>query len=346
MEDDASVRKLVELIFNKQFKNISEATALDLSIAASLLTNDFLLRMQAVLNMKQMILNYAYREFIAKNSAITSYSYYLKLVMPSCLAEHESHRNIFESFISVCVLLKLFSDGTFKATGMDFGYLNTRLFIAFYDCVMKNTFRENGGFRVLVEYISSHCYLTWKWNWKDLSPEYLSHVMTREDIKMEIKKELTMNLVQRSEEDVKAIRAFGDTLAQTVLSTMSVNLSNLTNNIDVIKCSVAPGNEEIARDTERKRIIKTAARFVDLDETDQGCSSSNSDSKTKFTVNQNRDDKRYENTIQAVIRHNRLRSSGYGKSNNRIQKEADGIFEHLKDMIESLISVLDNYEKE
>ncbi|GBN78083.1 hypothetical protein AVEN_3093-2 [Araneus ventricosus] len=230
---------------------------------------------------------------------------------------------------------------------MDFRDLHTDAFIVLYDNVMKNTFCKNGGFRRLVEYISGHRYLTWKWNCKDpVSPDHPTCVKSQEDIKKKVKKELRGRVVKRTEAELEAIHATSTFLAQKVLSTTSVELPTFPSNPDMIKCLAASRNEETAGKTERESIIKAAARFADMDETRQGCSSSNSDSKTNHAINQNGDNARYENTIQAVIRHNHSRSSGHTNSDNQVQKEADGILEQLKETIKSFITVLEEYDKE
>ncbi|GBN78756.1 hypothetical protein AVEN_2019-1 [Araneus ventricosus] len=105
--------------------------------------------------------------------------------------------------------------------------------------------------------------------------------------------------------------------------------------------------KKIAQLPEEPKILEAVEKVGDSKSTSELCPSLNSDSETNDDApGQMADNARYENIIEAVIRHNHSKSSCHGKSKGRIQTEADGILEHLQSTIKCLIEVLDEYDKE
>ncbi|GBL95625.1 hypothetical protein AVEN_22121-1, partial [Araneus ventricosus] len=105
--------------------------------------------------------------------------------------------------------------------------------------------------------------------------------------------------------------------------------------------------QKIAQLPEGPEILETVEKVGDSESTSERCPSLNSDSETNDDApGQMADNARYENIIEAVVRHNHSKSSCHGKSKGRIQTEADGIMEHLQSAIKSLIAVLVEYYKE
>ncbi|GBL98221.1 hypothetical protein AVEN_212971-1 [Araneus ventricosus] len=344
MEEDTSVRILVELISTK--KNTEEIIARNPTIRTYLLTEDFSKKMKDIIHLRTLIAYQRWNLFFDNcyRKMLSSHEMYLTFVMFVCISEQRYHRNIFDSFISVCILVNLLNEETLAKTGVNFCHLNPDIVMVFYLNELKSIFCRRGGFRRLVEYIRSHRFVRGKCNKNNsLSPDG-STAALETDIPKKFKKELRRVFMNITNPDEVANDARSIYLANLVLSISSVELPTLPSYTDLIKRLVAFRKNDARKIAEEKEKIETAVKFETLNVDLHACSSS--DSNTNYDAKHQENIERYEDIIQAVKRHNHSRSSGHENANNRIQEEADGVLEHLKDTIKSLMEILDEYDNE
>ncbi|CAL1300972.1 unnamed protein product [Larinioides sclopetarius] len=281
-----------------------------------------------------------------------SHDMYLRFVMFACIKEHDCYNSIFRSFINVCVLVKLLCDETLEKTGVNFCDLVPDIIIVFYNGMIEETFcRSNLGFQRFVEYIRGHKYLRWNLN-KDhsVSPDETNVAVNYrqlefdEKIKKELKKEDVIEIEVNPDE--VEMDDHSCMLASGVLAITLFDLPNLPNCEDLKNTVTEYQKNKILKNIEEKRRTQGAEKSEDVNVSLAVSSSTNSELKTNDDPKQQGNIGGYEKIIQAVIKHNHAKKSSNETSNNRIQKEADGTLEHLKDTIESLIEVLDKCDDE
>ncbi|GBM74042.1 hypothetical protein AVEN_57836-1 [Araneus ventricosus] len=362
MDDDTSVRILLGMIFDKQVLGAEEMIARNPSIPTCLLTEDIIRSTKNVLRIRSSVVLYRWKTFFdtCYKMMLSSHEMYLTFVMFACISEHKSNQNIFESFISVCALAKRLSNEILQKTGVNLCDLNPDIVTVFYQYQLKGMFCESGGFQRLVEYIRKHRYLKWK-----LSKHYYVSNDTSTDLIKAIKvlkrvKAIETDFDEKLEKELRRERviekktnpdeASRDTtsifLAKEVLSTTLVELPTLTSLPDLVKSLIAYRKKKITENSKEKRRTEADEKLQASNVALPGCSSSNSESTTNYDAKRQENFEWNENIIQAVIRHNHSKSSGHEKANKRIQEEAEGVLEHLKDTIKSLIEVLNEYDKE
>ncbi|GBL55488.1 hypothetical protein AVEN_123185-1 [Araneus ventricosus] len=349
MEEDASVRILVELISTKKRTDTEEIIARNPTIPTYLLTEDFSKKIEDITRLRALIVLHRWHSFFDNcyRKMLSSHEMYLTFVMFVCISEQRYHQNIFDSFMSVCILVNLLNDETRAKTGVNFSHLNPDIVMVFYLNELKSIFCRRGGFQRLVEYIRSHRLVRGKCNKNNpLSPDGSTAVLKKE-IPNKFKKELRVMFRNITNPDEVANDERSIYLANLVLSISSIELPTLPSYTDLIKRLVASRKHYARKIAGKKEKTETTVKFETLNVDLDACSSSISDSNTNYDAKHQENIERYEGIIQAVKRHNHSRSSsGHENANNRIQEEADGVLEHLKDTIKSLVEVLDEYDNE
>ncbi|KAF8771758.1 hypothetical protein HNY73_019133 [Argiope bruennichi] len=320
-----------------------------LSYPPCLLTREFSQSMQNVLTMRQMMVFWRWWKFFDTccPKMLSSHEMYLKYVAYACLKEHECNRNIFDSFISVCALLKNMCNETLRKTGIDFCEANPFIFMVFYRNVLREVFHRRGGFQRLVEYIRDHRYSKWKYQRKGLislddpnAPDNDMHIDLTEKLKNELKREHIFETVIDLDEILSDKSS--SILARVMLRTMEAQLPPLPSYQDLVKRLVDYRKKEISK----KRRDEAVAKFEALEDAFQEYSCFNSDPKANIVSKQKENKRRSENIIQAVIKYNRSKHSVQANSNTPIHQEADRILKHLEGTIKSLIEIIDEYVSE
>ncbi|GBM42811.1 hypothetical protein AVEN_173410-1 [Araneus ventricosus] len=354
MGDDTAVRRLIEML--SAFYTEGRAVEEDLTCS---LTSEFLWNIRDVLFTKQIVVFSRWQIFfdVGCEEMLSSPEMYLRNVFYACLQDALVNLNIFERFLSAFALILRISVETRHRKGLNFCKLVPDVFMEFYKKELKKPFGRCGGFRRFVEYINNPNYLESKCIGRNLSYSYDPNASVNE-----IPEDLREKACRMIQEGGDFPRRFNfveaemdknsSSLAKKVLEITRIEFLPLPSEFlpkpsddnislyDVIR-------QKIARIAESLNIPVTFEKVGDSELTSERCPSLNSDSKTNDDApGQMADNARYENIIEAVIRHNHSKSSCHGKSKGRIQTEADGILEHLRSTIKCLIEVLDEYDKE
>ncbi|CAL1298967.1 unnamed protein product [Larinioides sclopetarius] len=348
MEKKVGMNELVELVFDKKPTIHEKLVARNSLIPASLMSEDFLKKLRDVLYIRKFVVSHRWKNFFDDHNReiLFSHEKYLMHVMFAFLYEYDCNQNIFDSFVSVCVLVIYFSEEILEKTGVDFSDLNPDIIMVFYRNVLKKSFYRPKDFYRFVEYIRDHKYLKWK-------SKGLISFDKSEPVRIDSK--LIFNLTEELgshpvflevPSDRKAtMEANALSFAQEVLSKTSVELPTLPNEHDLIKRLVAYRKRVIPKAAERRKELE-AALISEISNVAPLHGYAGSDDKTNYAVKRQENIAQHENIVQAVIRYNQAKKAANEDSNNRIQKEAGGVLEHLEDKIKSLIEVLDNFDKE
>ncbi|CAL1298965.1 unnamed protein product [Larinioides sclopetarius] len=346
MGDDTSVRRLVEML--SAFYTEGRAVEEDLTCS---LTSEFLRNIQDVLFTKEIVVFLRWRFFfdLSCEGMLLSPEMYLRYVFYACLEDARVNLHIFERFLSAFALIFRLTLEIYYRTQMNFCKLVPDIFMVFYEKELKGPFGRRNGFHRFVEYINNPSYLESECIVRSVSYFY-NYKLSLYQIPKDLL-EKASKIKPDSEDLPKSFNFLRDeidldssSLAKKVLEITKTEFIPLQKDVNSNASLSNLIQHKTAQIAERLEMLE---KIGDSDSTSEPRPSLNCDSETNGDAPaQMVDNARCNNIIEAIIKYNHSKSSSNDNTNNRIQEEANGVLDHLKITVKSLLEVLDEYDKE
>ncbi|CAL1298964.1 unnamed protein product [Larinioides sclopetarius] len=347
MVNDTAIRRLVEMIsaFYTEGRTVKE------DLACSL-TSEFLRNIQDVLFTKQIVLYSRFSKFFSdkREEMLSSPQMYVKYIFYACLQDDLIHRIVFEKFLNAFALILRIIIETSLKTKINFCRSVPDIFMVLFEEKFSKPFGSCKVFRRFLQYINNPRYLEAKCVERNISRSYDPNVSI-ERIPEILREKARQMLPYEQKPSISdflesIIDHHSSSLANNVLEIIGTEFP-LKKDVDL---NASPSNliqHKTTRIAESLTRLKMYEKIGDSKSTPEPCKSLNFDSKTSHdALGQISDKARYESIIEAVIRHNHSKSSCRMQLKGRNQTEADRILEHLKSTINSIVEVLDEYDKE